>query len=132
MKNFRKKKVELDATALDVSNVFCSHYLAYLHTNRLSYASVCTYHIQPPYRDYNPIEDAGCLWDHKTCPACTRQACRASTFSTQIGLACFYITRLFIIRLLRSMSYFIEKKHSRNQTTKRQITEKNTNLDNGV
>jgi hypothetical protein len=43
------------------------------------------YILQPPYSDYNPIEDALPLWDHKTRPNCTGQACRASTFSTQMA-----------------------------------------------
>jgi hypothetical protein len=51
-------------------------------------------HIQPPYRDYNPIEDARCLCDHKTRRACTRQPCRPSTFSTQVAWRVFILPDL--------------------------------------
>jgi hypothetical protein len=52
------------------------------------------FEVLPPSADYNPIEDARYLWDHKTRLTCTGQACRASTFSTQTAWRVFILPDL--------------------------------------
>jgi hypothetical protein len=87
-------------------------------------SDIIYYYIQPPYGDYNPIEDALPLWDHKTRPTCTGQACRASTFSTQTAW-----WRVFILPDLQLYGYLeacltISKKKNIRETKQQQRDKK--------